>query len=91
MPVVMKYKIDVKLPVGGVTSLESSKMSDIISFINTEVKKHYQVDPVVNRRILARINNNKKESMLSRIIDFSQTRQQARGKYVRKTLKKPQQ
>ena len=35
----MKYKIDVKLPSGGVTSLESCKMNDIISFINSEVKR----------------------------------------------------
>jgi len=41
MPVVMKYKIDVKLPSGGVTSLESSKINDIILFINSEVKKNY--------------------------------------------------
>ena len=91
MPVVMKYKIDVKLPSGGVTSLESSKINDIILFINSEVKKNYWVDPVVNRRILARINDYKRESMLSRIIDFSQTRQQAKGPYIRKTTKKSQQ
>jgi len=87
----MKYKIDVKLPSGGVKYLESSKMSDIISFINNEVKKNYFVDPVVNRRILARINDYKRESMLSRVISFSQTRQQVKGPYIRKTTKKVQQ